>query len=168
MTKKPTPKKAAKRKLKPRTTAVADRSSWPLGSEAKMLASFLRNVGADGARAVPPGSSDEARKAWLAKQSRFVKRLPMWMLDYAVAVLEQIPNREDRRHGRRREISTEEVERLSAFMPTAEAAKLVAETEAYLAGANGERLSADAIAERAEKLARRIYRQRKVDVPKSK
>ena len=53
-------------------------------------------------------------------------------------------------------------------MPTAEAAKLVAETEAYLAGANGERLSADAIAERAEKLARRIYRQRKVDVPKSK
>ena len=165
MTMKPTPKKA---KPKPRTTVVPDRSaiSMPLGVEAKMLANFLRDLGADGARAVLPGvSSDKERKDWLESQSRFAKRIPMWMLDLAVAILEQIPNREDRRHGRRREIATEEVERLSAFMPTAEAAKLVAETEAYLAGASGKRPSDDAMAERAEKLARRVYRKRRRDLP---
>ena len=134
-----------------------------------MLAEFLRNVGADGARAVLPGSSDKERKDWLESRSRFAKRVPMWMLDLVVALLEQIPNREDRPQGRRREDATARVELLSAGMPTAEAAKFVAEMEAALtAGASGKQLSDEAIAVRAEKLARRVYRKRKRDVPKSK
>jgi hypothetical protein len=160
-----------RRKAKPRTTLVPDRSTWPmpLGSEAAMLARFLRNVGADGARAVLPGSSGKERKDWMESRSRFAKRLPMWMLDLAVAILEQIPIREDRPQGRRREDATARVELLSAGGNTTKAAKLVAELEAAReAAASGKRPSDDAVAARAEALARRVYRQRRRNVPKSK
>jgi hypothetical protein len=106
----------------------------PLGSEAKILAAFLRSAGGDGRRAALPGlTSDAERRDWMERGSRFAE-CPMWALDYAVAILEQIPDREDRPRGRRREDTTAQVERLSLDgSPVAKGAKIVAELEAALA-----------------------------------
>jgi hypothetical protein len=135
-----------------------------------MVADFLRGVGADGTRAVRPGiSSDEERRVWLLSGSRPAKRVPMWMLDYAVAILEQIPDRPDQRgRGRPRETATKLVELLRrGDSSTAEVASLVATLDAGReAFETGKPVSKEQIEKRKQKLARRVYRRKhRRDVP---
>jgi hypothetical protein len=161
MTKKPAPKKAPKRQPKPRTTVVPDRSPWQLGFEAKMLADFLRGVGADGTRAVPPGSSDKERKEWLESRSRFAKRVPEWMLDYVVAILEQIPERPpDRPSGQQPDPAMQVLDGWKRIgHSTADSARLAAGAEAgQKERETGQEVADDVVEERAKTLMRKAYR----------
>ena len=67
-----------------------------------MLARFGRGI-----------SSNKERKDWMESGSRSVKHVPVWMLDYAVAILEQVPDRPNpRERGRPPMTATKMVELL--------------------------------------------------------
>ncbi|MDF0523162.1 hypothetical protein P0R31_38765 [Bradyrhizobium yuanmingense] len=159
---KKTSEEAAKKKRQatPGTTAVQDRVvGVPLGHEAQTLAKVLRAYRAD-PQLVPDMRDNAARSDWLAERGRHAKSLPMWALDYAVAILEQIPQRSPRKPGRPRQDAVESVEFWEHAMSGAEAARFVASMEAR----PGE--SKDEIEERAKRLAHLTYRRRrKPDVP---
>jgi hypothetical protein len=153
---KKTSKKLARNKRQPTpgTTAVKDRVvGTPLGHEARALAKFLRAYGAD-PQLVPDMSDDAARSDLMAERGRCAKSIPMWALDFAVAILEQIPQRSPREPGRPRQDAVERVETWKHAMSIADAARWVASMEAR----PGE--SKDKIKGRAEKLARQVYRRR--------
>ena len=159
-----TKKTSKKKQPTPRTTAVKDRLvGIPLGYEAQMLAQYLRGRGAD-PKSVPDPRDDVARSEWTAARGRDVTRVPMWYLDWAAAILEQIPRRSLRKPGRPKTEAVRDVEFWADVMrmPGADAARLVATIEARR---SGDDMSDDAIEERAEQLAHEVYRRRKSDMP---
>jgi hypothetical protein len=168
---KKTAKKAAKKTAKktgrkkrpptPGTTAVKDRVvGIPLGHEAQMLAEFLRGCGAD-PKLVPDLRDDVARTEWRnARQD--ATRVPTWYLDWAAAILEQIPQRSLRKPGKPKQDAGKSVEVWTHGMSVAEAARMVATLEARK---RDEDVSEDDIKKRADDLARQIYRRRKTDMP---
>jgi hypothetical protein len=119
-----------------KTTAVPDRigSTLALGAEARIVASLLRGYGADGAQAVVPGvTSNEERKLWMTARSR-PGRAPMWVMDYVLAILDEIPereNRETRPNHRPRDPFVGRVKILADLLDIdiAEAARFVADEE---------------------------------------
>jgi hypothetical protein len=156
-------KKAAKKKQppKPGTTAVKDRViGMPLGREAQMLAKFLRGGGAN-PDLVPDLRNDAARSEWTAARGRYAKRVPAWLLDLTVAVLEQVPARSLRKAGKPKQDAVKDVEFLARAMPVAAAALMVATLEARRA----EDTSDDNIQKRAGDLGRQVYRQPKTGMP---
>jgi hypothetical protein len=163
-------KKAGRKNRQPApgTTAVKDRVvGMPLGREAQMIAQYLRGGGAR-AELVPDMRDDVARSDWTVGRARAARRVPMWMLDWAVSVLEQIPQRSRRKPGRAKTEAVRNVEFWAQTMPVAEAARMEAKLEATRQRdydgdfSEGE---ADKIEKRAEDLARAVYRSRKPDMP---
>src|SRR5262245_57762317 len=91
------PAKKSRFPLSPPITKVPDRSRLPLGSEGRIAAKFLRQYGANPSLVPRPGiDTDEARQTWLNERSSPVRKVPLWVLDLAAAVLDQIPVRQDR------------------------------------------------------------------------
>jgi hypothetical protein len=153
-------KKTGKKKRQPTlgTTAVKDRVvGVPLGYEAQMLAQYLRGCGADPELA-PDMRDAVARSDWTVGRASNAKRVPMWFLDWAAAILQQIPQRSLRKPGRPKTDAVRNVEFLAQVIPTAEAARMVATLEAR----QSDDPTAEAgIEERAEQLAHEVYRHRK-------
>jgi hypothetical protein len=157
-----------KKQPAPGTTAVKDRFvGFPLGREAQMLAEFLRGCGA--VVVVPDLRDDAARMEWL-KARQDAATVPMWYLDWAAVILEQIPERPLRKAGRPKTDAVERVETWALVMPVADAARMEATMEARKRGEEAYRRGeevpedADAIEKRAEDLAHQVYRHRKPDV----
>jgi hypothetical protein len=158
-------KKPAKKKRPPRpgTTPVKDRIiGVPLGREAQMLAQFLRGCGADPGL-VPDPRNSAANSDWTVGRGGYVKRVPMWFLDWAAAILEQIPQRSGK-PGREKQDAVKSVELWALAMPVADAARRVATLEARRRGGDVPQVE-DAIEKRAADLARAVYRRRRTDMP---
>jgi len=154
------------RKPQPKTTVVPDRHVGPvtLGHEATVLARYLRQVGAEPER-VPLNIADQtARDQFQQARAPCPKRVPWWAIDWAVAILETIPDRgKGRPLGRPVNPLVKEVEMFATGSRIAEAAKFVVRMEA---ARKGEQLEDDEIKARADRLAREVYRNRKRDMPK--
>jgi hypothetical protein len=146
------------KRKRPRVTEVPDRSLVPLGREARWLADFLRGCGADGAQVPRPGiDPDEMRREWIKGRSLPARSVPMWWLDYVVAILEIIPERTDREPGKQRDPGLDAMEWWRPFTNSdAEAARLTARGEAA-----GKNVPDDVIEDRAQNLLRKAYRSRK-------
>jgi hypothetical protein len=156
-------KKAAKKKqpTKPGTTEVEDRVvGMPLGREAKMLAALLRGYGAD-PKLVPDLRDVAARSNWTVERGGYPKRVPMWLLDLTVAVLDQIPQRSLRKVGHPKQDAVKDVEFWVDVMrmPAAASGRLVAKARQRADGT-----LEDDIQKRADDLANRIYRRSKPDM----
>ncbi|WP_426615385.1 hypothetical protein [Bradyrhizobium sp. McL0616] len=165
------PKKAAKRKATPRATLVVDRSRLPLGSEARLAVNFLRQYGANPSLAPRPGiDPDEAREFWLQTRSRSARKLPLWVIDLAAAILAQIPMRQDRPANRPADKLTTDLEFwVNVFgMTPAKGARWVVSADAYRRERDESADQATDLDGETEKLARRIYKKRKRGVPKPK
>jgi hypothetical protein len=148
--------KANRKKLTRGTTAVRDRvAGLPLGHEAQMLAELLRGCGAN-----PELVPDHDVVAWMAARGRDAKRVPMWMLDLVVAILEQIPRR-PRKPGRAKQDAVKRVEVFAHGMPIADAARMVAVLEAR----QRDKMPEAEIKKRADNLAHQVYRHRKPGMP---
>jgi hypothetical protein len=122
--------KKKKRKPTPGTTIVKDRFiGFPLGRETQMLAEFLRGRGAV-PKLVPDLRDDAARTEWVNVRQR-ATTVPMWYLDWAAVILEQIQERSLRKAGRSKRDAVKSVEAWAALgMPIAEAARMRATLEA--------------------------------------
>ena len=126
-----------RRQAQTKTTVVPDRtgSQMSLGLEAGLVVAALRAIGADPARAPVPGvTTDEERSRWMKLRSR-PPRAPagLWLLDFAAAVLAQIPGRIDRPAYRPRDPLVDAVELLAPVMGVTEAARFVVTAEIYAA-----------------------------------
>ena len=164
-----------------KNTAVPDRtgSLWALGDEARLVVAALLRYGADPTRAVVPGATtDEERSLWMKSRSGPARGVPLWLLDYAGAILAQIPGRKDRPAHRPRDPLLEQVELLGRVGSVAEAAwqttALELRGKAYAAVPKDKHgkpkepekpVTDDEIKARAAKLARAVYRRRKKDAP---
>ena len=126
-----------------------------------MLAQYLRGRGAD-PKSVPDLRKDVARSDWIVARGRDVTRVPMWYLDWAAAILEQIPQRSRRKAGHPKQDAVKDVEFWAQGMPIAEAARMVATLEARR---SDDDRSEDDIHKRANDLKRQGYRRPKPDMP---
>ena len=95
-----------------------------------------------------------ARSDWTVGRASNAKRVPMWFLDWAAAILEQIPQRSLRKPGRPKTDAVRNVEFWARVMqmPVAEAARMVATLEARQRDDDS---AEDGAEERAEQLAMR-------------
>ena len=153
-----TARKANKRAAEPKTTAVPDRSNLTLGHEAQTLAMLLRNSGAESGL-VPTNMTDAAaRQQWIDARRHRLSGVQAWIVDWALAVLEQIPERIDRGQGRAPDPAARAVETLAqGGITKAEAARMVALSEAVRKQQEtGKPYSEEEIEDRAEALRRML------------
>jgi hypothetical protein len=144
-----------------RRTTVPDRdgSRLTLGDEAHLIAATLRSYGADPAQAVVPGVTTDAERVCRMKlRARPARGVPLWLLDYAAAILDQIPARKNQAKHRPRDPLLDRVEVLAEAVGVAEAARFAT---IGLRDKGGELLSAKQTKARAAKLARAVYRSHK-------
>jgi len=150
-------KKSGRRPAGRLITIVPDRSRLSLGSEARIAAKFLRQHGADPSLVPRPGiDTDEARRSWLQKRSPLVRTLPLWAIDLAAAILDQIPIRQERPANRPKDYLTKDAEfwKQTFGMTSAEAARW-AVTLDPLHRRSDDDTDLDA---KAQKVSRRLYR----------
>jgi hypothetical protein len=164
--------KKAKRLRRPGRTEVMDRFvGLPLGREAQMLAELMRDCGAD-PQLVPDLRDDAEKSAWLG--ARGTMTVPMYWLDWAAAILGQIPQRVEKKRGRPKQEAVRNVEFWDRYGEdnTAENARLVAalEVRKTMEPHDGEtetefgKRENEKIKDRSKALARRVYRRRKSDL----
>src|SRR5829696_9921056 len=140
----------------PKTTPVPDRSPGvPLGLEARSLANTLQ-VYLGHREEVPPAGL--AWSDWWQKRLGLEKKIPRELIAWALAILEQIPVREDRRPGHPADPLVQEASIYREVLGSIEAARFVVRTKAALKQpGTGEPVSADEIDEpvRADKIEER-------------
>ena len=182
-----------------KTTAVPDRSPGAtLGHEARILANALqtsigRAWGDEGAPTVP-AVTDPAWAEWFKTLNVGSLKVPVGYLAWAVAILRQIPDRDDRPQGRPPDPAIKQAEVFTEALPVIEAARFVAATEDWKAREKA-REKAEALAasqgkarpvekepskgeleeraqqleERSKYIAKKLYERRgKGDIPKQK
>src|SRR4051794_29808223 len=89
-----TERKPRKRARRPKTTAVPDRSlSLTLGDEAQLVIDLLRMCGADPDLVPTDMIDDAARKQWQEERRSFAPLVPLFLMDWAAAILAAIPQR---------------------------------------------------------------------------